>query len=72
MQDFREKQLQGGRECQRERSLTNRRQFLTRLWRNGIAKKQAEKLFDNDPKLTKPQNLALRQEVKDIYKKLNG
>ena len=37
-----------------------------------IAKKQAEKLFDNDPKLTKPQNLALRQEVKDIYKKLNG
>ena len=36
------------------------------------AKKQAEKLLENDPKLTLPQNLNLRQEVKEIYKKLNG
>ncbi len=36
------------------------------------AKKQAEKLLESDPKLTKPENLNLRQEVKEIYKKLNG
>ncbi len=37
-----------------------------------IAKKQAEKLLQDDPKLTEPKNFNLRQEIKEIYKKLNG
>ncbi len=36
------------------------------------AKKQAEILLKRDPKLSTPQNLNLRNEIKEIYKKLNG
>jgi len=36
-----------------------------------LAGKEAEYLLKDDPKLLKPENVALRTEIFEIYKKLN-